>query len=99
MKISPQVNIVGICDVVDNEVTGHKLLIVGMITVVILRMSDVSVGRLVVIPLAVTVFVTMVLICMGGVLNMCVKLISVAVVLSQKRCSREEKQGGKQGLE
>jgi hypothetical protein len=34
-----------------------------------------------------------------GMLSMCVVLISMAVVLSQERCSREEKQGGKQGLE
>ena len=33
------------------------------------------------------------------VLGVCSVLISVAVVLSQKRCSREEEQGGKQGLE
>ena len=34
-----------------------------------------------------------------GVLGMCIVLISMAVVLSQERCSREQKQGGKQGLE
>lgn len=34
-----------------------------------------------------------------GVLSLCIVLISVAMVLSQERCSREEKQGGKQGLE
>lgn len=34
-----------------------------------------------------------------GVLGVCSVLISVAVVLSQKRCSSEEEQGGKQGLE
>ena len=33
------------------------------------------------------------------VLGVCRVLISVAVVLSQKRCSSEEEQGGKQGLE
>tara|TARA_X000000950_G_scaffold226039_1_gene272772 strand:- start:1175 stop:1372 length:198 start_codon:yes stop_codon:yes gene_type:complete len=34
-----------------------------------------------------------------GMLSVCVVLISMAVVLSQERCSRKEKQGGKQGLE
>ena len=34
-----------------------------------------------------------------GVLSVCIVLISVAVVLSQKRCSSKEEQGGKQGLE
>ena len=34
-----------------------------------------------------------------GMLSMCVVLISMAVVLSQEHCSKEEKQGGKQGLE
>ena len=34
-----------------------------------------------------------------GMLSMCVVLISMALVLGQECCSREEKQGGKQGLE
>ena len=34
-----------------------------------------------------------------SVLGVCIVLISVAVVLSQKRCSSKEEQGGKQGLE
>ena len=34
-----------------------------------------------------------------GVLSVCIVLISVAVVLSQKRCSYKEKQGCKKGLE
>jgi preprotein translocase subunit SecF len=34
-----------------------------------------------------------------GMLSMCVVISSMAVVLSQERCSREEKQGGEQGLE
>ena len=34
-----------------------------------------------------------------GMLSMCVVPISMAVVLSQEHCSKEEKQGGKQGLE
>ena len=33
-----------------------------------------------------------------GVLGVCVVLISVAMVLGQKRCSKEDEQGGKQGL-
>lgn len=34
-----------------------------------------------------------------GVLGVCIVLISVALVLSQKRCSSKEEQGGKQDLE
>ena len=34
-----------------------------------------------------------------GVLSVCIVLISVAMVLSQKRCSCKEKQGCKKGLE
>jgi hypothetical protein len=34
-----------------------------------------------------------------GMLGMRVVPISMAVVLSQEHCSKEEKQGGKQGLE
>ena len=43
--------------------------------------------------------VIVVRIAMFSAVSVCVVLISVAVVLSQERCSRKEEQGGKQGLE
>ena len=116
VDITEEVDVVRVCNVVDDECTRYELFIVGMVSVITVRMLVVSMVRVVAVIvcfLAVVAFVAItririavfsavsVGIVLGvlSVLSVCVVLISVAVVLSQERCSREEKQGGKQGLE
>lgn len=52
-----------------------------------------------VVSIRIAVFIAVSVRIVLGVLGVCIVLISVAVVLSQKRCSSKEEQGGKQGLE
>ena len=113
MDITEEVDVVRVCNVVNDEGARYKLFIVGVVSVIAVRMLVVSMVRVVAVIvcfLAVVAFVAMTRIRIAvfsavsvgivlGVLSVCVVLISVAVVLSQERCSREEKQGGKQGLE
>ena len=113
VDITEEVDVVRVCNVVDNEGARYELFIVGVVSVIAVRMlvvSMVRVGVVVVSSLAVIAFVAMIGIRIAvfsavsvgivlGMLSVCVVLISVAMVLSQERCSREEKQGGKQGLE
>jgi cell division protein FtsW (lipid II flippase) len=113
VNITEEVDVMRVCNVVDDESARYKLFIMGVVSVIAVRMlvvSMVRVGSVIVCFLAVVTFVVMVGIRLAvfsavsvgivlGMLSMCVVLISVAVVLSQERCSREEKQGGKQGLE
>lgn len=111
MDIAEEVDVVCVCNVVDDERTRYELFIVSVITVSVMRMLFVSVFRVrfvIVDFLAMVAIVIVVRIAMFsavsvgivlGMLGVCVVLISVAVVLSQERCSRKEEQGGKQGLE
>ena len=113
VDITEEVDVVRVCNVVNDEGARYKLFIVAVVSVIAVRMlvvSMVSVGAVIVCFLAVVAFVAVVGIRIAvfsavsvgivlGMLSVCVVLISVAVVLSQERCSREEKQGGKQGLE
>ena len=111
VDIAEEVDVVCVCNVVDDERTRYELFIVSVITVSVMRMLFVSVFRVrfvIVDFLAMVAIVVVVRIAMFsavsvgivlGMLGVCVVLISVAVVLSQERCSREEEQGGKQGLE
>jgi len=94
------VDVMGVCNMVDDERACYKLFIMGMVSVI--AVSMVCVGIVVVAFLAViriTVFSAVSVGIVLGMPSMGIVLISVAVVLSQERCSREEKQGGKQGLE
>jgi hypothetical protein len=105
VDIAEQVYVVCVCNVVDDERARYELFIVGVIAVRVIRVWFVVVRFLVVIALVAVVgirFAMLSAVSVGivlGMLSMCVVLISMAVVLSQERCSREEKQGGKQGLE
>jgi hypothetical protein len=117
VDIVKKMDVMRVCNVVNDECTRYKLFIVGVVSVIaamiavrMLVMSVVTVGIVVVRFLAVVAFVAVIGIRIAvfiavsvgivlGMLSMCVVLISVAVILSQECCSREEKQGGEQGLE
>ena len=111
VDITEEVDVMRVCNVVDDERARYKLFIVGVVSVIAVRMvvmSMVRVGAVIVCFLAVVAFVAVIDIVMFnavrvgivlGMLGMGVVLISVTVILSRERCSREEKQGGKQGLE
>ena len=110
MNITEKVNVVCVRNVVDNERTRYKLFIVVVVTVIAVRMTVVNMFRVrfvimsffAVVTAMVLVFIALLsAVRMGivlGVLGVCVVLISVAMVLGQKRCSKEDEQGGKQGL-
>jgi hypothetical protein len=105
VDIAEQVYVVCVCNVVDDERARYELFIVGVIAVRVIHVWFVVLRFLVVIALVAVVGIRIAMlsaVSVGivlGMLSMCVVLISMAVVLSQERCSREEKQGGKQGLE
>lgn len=105
MDIAKEVDVVCICNVVDDERPRYELFIVRVVTVITVCILVVSVSLVIVGFFAMVTALIVVCIArfsamsLGIVLDVCIVLISAAVVLSQKRCSSEEEQGGKQGLE
>lgn len=97
MDITEEVDVMRVCNVVDDECTRYELFIVGMVAMIVRFLAVVA--FVAVISSRIAVFSTVSVGIVLGMLSMCIVLISMAVVLSQERCSREEKQGGKQGLE
>jgi hypothetical protein len=94
-------DVVGVCDVVDNECPRYELFIVsvvamiamGMVVVSVITMGFVVLGCSTVIAIAAVVCIRIAMfsaVSVGivlGMLGVCVVLISMAMVLSQKRCS------------
>jgi hypothetical protein len=113
VDIAKEVDVMRVCNVVDDESARYKLFIMGVVSVIAVGMLVVimvGVSSVIVRFLAVVAFVAVVglriavfsAVSVGivlGMLSVGIVLISVSVVLSQERCSREEKQGGKQDLE
>ena len=102
MDITEEVDVMRVCNVVDDERARYELFIVGVVSVIAVRMvvmSMVRVGAVIIRFLDVIAFVAVIDIVMFNAVRVGIVLISVAVILSRERCSREEKQGGKQGLE
>jgi hypothetical protein len=102
VDIAEEVDIVCVCNVVDDECPSNELFMVavvalGMLAVAVVFLAVVALVALVGIRIALFSAVSVGIVL--GMLSMCVVLISVAVVLSQKCCSGKEEQGGEQGLE
>ena len=102
VDIAEEMDVMRVCDVVNDECARYKLFIVCVPSVIVMRMvvvHMVGVGAVILRFLAVIAFVAMNRIRFAvfnavsvgivlGMLGMYVVLISVAVVLSQERCSR-----------
>jgi hypothetical protein len=111
VDITEEVDVVRVCNVVNDEGACYELFIVGVVSLIavrvvamcVIRVGFVGVSILGVVDLVAVVriamFIAMSMVVVLDVLCVRIMLVSLAVVLSQKRCSGEDEQGGEQGLD